>query len=67
MKKISLRDDTSWALVAVKTDDERFSDVIGRLVNRKNRDIREYAGALRDSEVLDDLQTNYEGGPLLEF
>ena len=37
-------------------DDDSFSDVIDRLVSRKNRDIGEYAGALRDSKILDDLQ-----------
>jgi len=55
MKTITIRDDTYQALVALKEADDSFSDVIERLVSRKNRDIDEYAGALRDSKILDDL------------
>ena len=57
MKTITLRDDTYHALLSLKEDDDSFSDVIDRLVTRKNRDIRKYAGALRGSKVLDDLQS----------
>jgi len=57
MKTITLRDDTYHALLSLKEDDDSFSDVIDRLVTRKNRDIREYAGGLRGSKVLDDLQS----------
>ena len=47
MKTITLRDDTYHALLSLKEDDDSFSDVIDRLVSRKNRDIRKYAGGLR--------------------
>ena len=57
MKTITLRDDTYHSLVSLKEDDDSFSDVIDRLVSKKNRDIREYAGALRDSKILDDLRS----------
>jgi predicted CopG family antitoxin len=57
MKTITLRDDTYHSLVILKDGDDSFSDVIDRLISRKNRDIREYAGALRDSGVLDELNT----------
>jgi predicted CopG family antitoxin len=57
MKTITLRDDTYHSLVILKEGDDSFSDVIDRLISRKNRDIREYAGALRDSGVLDELNT----------
>jgi predicted CopG family antitoxin len=57
MKTITLRDDTYHSLVNLKDGDDSFSDVIDRLISRKNRDIREYAGALRDSGVLDELNT----------
>jgi hypothetical protein len=30
--------------------------VIDRLISTKNRDIRDYAGALKDSKVLDELE-----------
>jgi predicted CopG family antitoxin len=56
MKTITLREETYHSLLVLKEGDDSFSDVIDRLVSRKNRDIREYAGALRDSKVLDDLQ-----------
>ncbi len=57
MKTITLRDDTYHSLVILKEGDDSFSDVIDRLISRKNRDIREYTGALRDSGVLDELNT----------
>ncbi|MDD4136305.1 MAG: antitoxin VapB family protein [Methanoregula sp.] len=57
MKTITLRDETYHSLLVLKEGDDSFSDVIDRLVSRKNRDIREYAGALRDSSVLDELHT----------
>jgi predicted CopG family antitoxin len=57
MKTITLRDETYHSLLVLKEGDDSFSDVIDRLISRKNRDIREYAGALRDSKVLDDLKT----------
>ena len=55
MKTITLRDETYHSLLVLKEGDDSFSDVIDRLISRKNRDIREYAGALRDSNVLDEL------------
>jgi predicted CopG family antitoxin len=57
MKTITLRDDTYHSLVILKEGDDSFSDVIDRLISRKNRDIREYAGALRNSSILDELNT----------
>ena len=57
MKTITLRDDTYHSLLILKEGNDSFSDVINRLISKKNRDIREYAGALRDSKVLDELHT----------
>ena len=57
MKTITIRDETYHTLLLLKEDDDSFSDVIDRMVSKKNRDMREYAGALRDSKVLDDLNT----------
>lgn len=57
MKTITLRDETYHSLLVLKEGDDSFSDVIDRLISKKNRDIREYAGALRDSKILDDLHT----------
>ncbi len=58
MKTITIRDDTYHTLLILKEGEDSFSDVINRLVNKKNRDIREYAGTLRDSKVLDRLHAS---------
>ena len=58
MKTITIRDDTYHSLIILKEGEDSFSDVINRLVNKKNRDIREYAGTLRDSKVLDRLHAS---------
>jgi len=58
MKTITIRDDTYQSLLILKEGEDSFSDVINRLVSKKNRDIREYAGALRDSKVLDRLHAS---------
>ncbi len=58
MKTITIRDDTYHTLLMLKEGEDSFSDVINRLVSKKNRDIREYAGALRDSKILDRLHTS---------
>lgn len=57
MKTITLRDETYHKLLVLKENDDSFSDVIDRLVSKKNRDIREYAGALKNSRILDDLHS----------
>ncbi len=56
MKTITIRDETYHSLLSLKEKDDSFSDVIDRLISRKNRDIREYAGALKDSGIIDDLE-----------
>jgi predicted CopG family antitoxin len=56
MKTITIRDDTYHTLLMLKEGEDSFSDVINRLILKKNRDIREYAGALRDSKILDHLK-----------
>jgi predicted CopG family antitoxin len=58
MKTITIRDDTYHTLLILKEGEDSFSDVINRLVSKKNRDIREYAGALRASKVLDRLHAS---------
>ena len=61
MKTITLRDDTYQRLIAIKEDDDSFSDVIDRLAIRKTCDIGKYAGALRDSKILGRSSVIYEG------
>jgi predicted CopG family antitoxin len=58
MKTITIRDDTYHSLLLLKEGEDSFSDVINRLVLKKNRNIREYAGVLHDSKILDRLQTS---------
>ena len=58
MKTSTVRDDTYHTLLMLKEGEDSFSDVINRLISKKNRDIREYAGALRDSKVLDHLHAS---------
>ena len=58
MKTITIRDDTYHTLLMLKEGEDSFSDVINRLISKKNRDIREYAGALRDSKILARLQVS---------
>lgn len=58
MKTITIRDDTYYNLLMLKEGEDSFSDVINRLISKKNRDIREYAGALRNSKILDRLHAS---------
>jgi len=58
MKTSTVRDDTYHTLLMLKEGEDRFSDVINRLISKKNRDIREYAGALRDLKILDRLNAS---------
>ena len=58
MKTSTVRDDTYHTLLMLKDGEDRFSDVINRLISKKNRDIREYAGALRDLKILDRLHAS---------
>lgn len=57
MKTITIRDETYSRFLAIKENDDSFSDVIDRLAGTKNRDIRDYAGRLKNSRVLDELRT----------
>jgi predicted CopG family antitoxin len=54
-KTISIREDVYDTLKNLKKENESFSDVIGRLTNRRKSDIGEYFGALKDSKVLDEI------------
>ncbi len=56
MKTISIRDEVYKKLVEMKGEKESFSDVIERLLERKEVNIRKYFGVLKDSEVLDEIE-----------
>ncbi|MHA1741635.1 MAG: antitoxin VapB family protein [Candidatus Thorarchaeota archaeon] len=58
MKTITIPDDLYRQLKKIKRKEESFSDVIRRLLERRNTDIGKYFGVLRDSPVmayLDDM------------
>ncbi|ADC65191.1 Protein of unknown function DUF217 [Ferroglobus placidus DSM 10642] len=56
MKTISIRDDVYKRLAEMKEEGESFSDVIEKLLKKKNTNIKKYFGVLKDSEVLDEIE-----------
>jgi len=60
MKTISIRDNVYNRLADMKEGRESFSDVIEKLLRRKNTNIKRYFGALKDSEVLDEIEKSLE-------
>ena len=56
MKTISIRDDIYNRLLEMKGEGESFSDVIEKLLERRNTSISKYFGILRDGEVLDEIE-----------
>jgi predicted CopG family antitoxin len=56
MKSITLRDEVYHALRSLKREKERFSDVIARILIKKPDDCRQYAGGLRNSPILDEIE-----------
>ncbi len=56
MKTISIRDDVYNRLLEMKGEGESFSDVIEKLLERRNTRISKYFGILRDGEVLDEIE-----------
>jgi len=56
MKTISIRDDVYKKLAEMKDERESFSDVIEKLLKRKNTNIKKYFGVLKDGEVLDEIE-----------
>ena len=60
MKTISIRDDIYSKLTEMKDERESFSDVIEKLLRRKNTNIKRYFGVLKDSEVLEEIEKSLE-------
>ena len=67
MKTISIRDDIYSKLTEMKDERESFSDVIEKLLRRKNTNIKKYFGVLRDSEVLEEIEKSLEMRKLARF
>ena len=60
MKTISIRDEVYSKLTEMKDERESFSDVIEKLLRRKNTNIKRYFGVLKDSEVLEEIEKSLE-------
>ena len=58
VKTISLRNDIYKMLKNAKQEDESFSDVIERLLKREKKDLTDYFGALKDEDLLDELEVD---------
>ncbi|MCQ8893468.1 MAG: antitoxin VapB family protein [Methanolinea sp.] len=56
MKTITIRDETYRALQMLKENNDSFSDVIDALIAKRISNIRQFAGGLKDSKVLDALK-----------
>lgn len=54
-KTLSIRDETYTQLKDAKLEGESFSDVIDRLLRKKEGNLSGYFGALKDKEFLEGL------------
>ena len=59
MKTLTIRDETYQKLVRLKGENESFSDVIDRIIEGRRTSIKEFAGALKDSKVLGELEDEW--------
>ncbi len=55
MKTLTIRDDIYERLDRLKLEGESFSDVIQRLLEDRRPSLKDFLGALRDSEWPDEL------------
>lgn len=53
---ISITEDVHRRLVEAKMQDESLSDVIDRLLKKEKSDLSQFFGALRNSELLDEIE-----------
>ncbi|MDW8014193.1 MAG: antitoxin VapB family protein [Archaeoglobaceae archaeon] len=60
MKTITLRDEVYEKLLRLKRENESFSDVIEKLIERKEFKIENYFGILKESKVLDEIEKMLE-------
>ena len=57
MKTITIREETYHKLSSLKEQGDSYSDVIDSLLKRKEMDLKKYFGCLKDSKVLDEIET----------
>jgi predicted CopG family antitoxin len=55
-KTISIKDDVYRQLMETKREDESLSDVIERLLKKEKTDLSAFFGALKNSELLDEIE-----------
>ncbi len=56
-KTISIREDVYETLKSMKREDESISDAVERLITKKKEtDLADFFGVLKDSEVLKELE-----------
>ncbi len=56
MKTLTIRDDVYEKLSKLKKEHESFSDLLERVLEQRCPSLRDFAGILKDSEWLDDLE-----------
>lgn len=56
VKNISIKDKVYESLKKEKQDDESFSDVIQKLMDKREVKLKDFYGSLRDSLVLDEMK-----------
>jgi len=59
MKTLTIRDETYQKLARLKRDNESFSDIIDRIVERRQTSIKEFAGTLKNSRALEELENEW--------
>ena len=55
-KTISIREDVYETLKSMKREDESISDAVERLIKKKEANLEDFFGVLKDSEVLEGLE-----------
>lgn len=56
MKTLTIKDDVYTKLSKLKREGESFSDLLERLLEQKRQSLRDFAGILKHSEWLDELE-----------
>ncbi|MCX8193682.1 MAG: antitoxin VapB family protein [Nitrososphaeria archaeon] len=55
MKTLTVRDEVYAKLVKMKREGESFSDLLERILERGRSSLKDFAGILKESEWLDEL------------
>ena len=55
-KTISIREDVYETIKSMRREDESISDAVERLIEKKEANLEDFFGVLKDSEVLNGLE-----------